>query len=268
MVLASAALVLVAQGRLQLDAPIGNERYTLRHLLGHRAGLRCYGGLRAYHDAIAAGDPPWSVPELLRRVDRGPPADAPGQGWAYSNVGHLLVRHLIEAAADAPMDVALQRLVFRPLDVPGVTLAREPADLDATAWGNARRYHPGWVYHGLLLGPAASAALFLHRLLAGHLLPPELLTAMQQAYRVGGGLLGRPWTTANYGLGLMIGEGVPLGSYVGHTGGGPGSTAAVYRCAGTGFTAASFAPIDEPGEVERQAMALAAASADQAAVRT
>lgn len=271
-VLASAALVLVAQGRLQLDVPIGGKRYTLRHLLGHRAGLRCYGGLRAYHDAVAAGDPPWSGAELLRRVGAGgltdALGDAPGQGWEYSNVGYLLVRHLIEAEADAPLDVALERLVFRPLDVPGVTLAREPADLDATAWGNAKRYHPGWVYHGLLVGPALSAALFLHRLLAGHLLPPDLLTAMQEAYRVGGGLSGRPWTTANYGLGLMIGEGVPPGSYIGHTGGGPGSTAAVYRCADTGCTAAAFAPIDDSGEVERRAMALAATGADQAAVRT
>ena len=266
-VLASAALVLVAQGRLQLDSPIGDEPYTLRQLLGHRAGLRCYGGLRAYHDAVAAGDPPWSAAELLRRVEAGALAYAPGEGWAYSNVGYLLVRHLIEAETGAPLDGALERLVFRPLDIPGVTLAREPAGLDATAWGNAKRYHPEWVYHGLLVGPASSAALFLHRLLAGSLLPPDLLTAMQEAHHVGGALPGRPWTTARYGLGLMIGEGVPPGSYVGHTGGGPGSTAAVYRCAGTGRTAAAFAPIGEPGDVECHAMALAAV-ADQPAVRT
>jgi len=65
-------------------------------------------------------------------------------------------------------------------------VAREPADLDATAWGNTPRYHPGWVYHGLLVGPPGVAALFLHRLLAGHFLPHDLLTAMHQAHAVGG----------------------------------------------------------------------------------
>ena len=70
-VLASAALALVAQGRLQLDEPVHGKPFTLRHLLGHRAGLRCYGGLRAYHEAVAAGEQPWDVKEMLRRVDAG-----------------------------------------------------------------------------------------------------------------------------------------------------------------------------------------------------
>ena len=42
-VLASAALLLVAAGRLQLDEPIRGRPFTLRQLLQHRAGLRCYG---------------------------------------------------------------------------------------------------------------------------------------------------------------------------------------------------------------------------------
>jgi D-alanyl-D-alanine carboxypeptidase len=142
-------------------------------------------------------------------------------------------------------------------------VARKPADRDATAWGNNRRYHPEWVYHGLLVGSASTAGLFLHRLLGGGLLPSDLLSEMQSAYPVGGAIAGRPWQTAGYGLGLMIGQGEPPGAYVGHTGGGPGSTSAVYRFAAGGAdhhirpTAAAFAPLDEPGVVEARAMEIA-----------
>ena len=263
-VLAGAALSLVAAGRLQLDALVRGKPFTLRQLLQHRAGLRCYGGLRAYHAAVAAGDAPWPVEEMLRRVDAATLAYEPGHGWGYSNVGYLLVRSLIEEVSGAALYPALERLVFRPLGISGVTVAREPGDLDATAWGNARRYHPEWVYHGLLVGPASAAALFLHRLLEGGLLPADLLTEMQAACRVGDAIPGRPWRTAGYGLGLMIGQGDPPGEYVGHTGGGPGSTSAVFRLAGTGTckhtrrTGAAFAPVDDPGMVEVQAMKVVA----------
>jgi D-alanyl-D-alanine carboxypeptidase len=263
-VLASAALALVAEGRLQLDEPVRGRLFTLRQLLQHRAGLRCYGTLRAYHAAVAEDEEPWPVKEMLRRVDAETLAYEPGHGWGYSNVGYLFVRNLIENETGVPLGPALERLVFRPLGISGVAVAREPADLDATAWGNARRYHPDWVYHGLLVGTPSAAAFFLHRLLAGDLLPPDLLTGMRDGHAVGGVIPGRPWKTASYGLGLMIGQGEPPGVYVGHTGGGPGSTSAVYQLAGgpggarARCTGAAFAPVDDPGMVEAQAMELAA----------
>lgn len=201
---------------------------------------------------------------MLRRVDADTLAYEPGHGWGYSNVGYRLVRTLIEETTDAALGPALERLVLRPLGVSGVAVAREPADLAATAWGNARRYHPDWVYYGLLIGSASAAALFLHRLLDGGLLPSDLLAEMQAAYPVSDAIPGRPWQTAGYGLGLMIGQGDPPGEYVGHTGGGPGSTSAIYRFVGdatdehTRRTAAVFAPVDDPGLVEVQAMKVAA----------
>jgi hypothetical protein len=80
---------------------------------------------------------------------------------------------------------------------------------------------------------------------------------MLTAHPVGGPWPGRPWRSGGYGLGLMIGEGEPPGLYIGHTGAGPGSTAAVYqRSPGGKRTVAVFAPFDQPGWVERRAMAL------------
>jgi CubicO group peptidase (beta-lactamase class C family) len=258
-VLAAATLRLVAQGRFRLDEPVAGASFTLRQLLQHRAGLPDYGPLSEYHEAVAAGETPWPTAELLQTVRADRLLFEPGQGWSYSNVGYLLVRQLIEEAAGASLGPALNTLVLDPLGVSGVSVAKVPEDLDATFWGNASRYHPGWVYHGLLIGPAGSAALLLHRLLAGLLLPSPLLSAMCAPHSVSGPMSGRPWRSAGYGLGLMLGVGEPPGRYIGHTGAGPGSTAAVYQRAterGARRTAAAFAPVETPGAVERRAMAL------------
>ncbi|WP_428391615.1 hypothetical protein [Lichenicoccus sp.] len=44
--------------------------------------------------------------------------------------------------------------------------------------GAAKSYHPGWVYHGLVVGTVAVAARLLHAVVTGRLLRPESLTAM------------------------------------------------------------------------------------------
>ena len=262
-VLAAAALALVADGQLRLDAPMGGRPFSLRQLLQHRAGLSNYGQLPAYHEAVANGEAPWARDLLWQRVQDDKLVFDPGQGWAYSNIGYLLVRDLIEDATGQGLSAALDRLVLGPVGITDVEVAREPADLPAMAWGNPTGYHPGWVYHGLLVGPAASAGLLLHRLLEGALLPETLLSEMLASCPVGGPVPERPWQTAGYGLGLMIGVGGTGAPYVGHTGDGPGSTAAVYQCGrdrrdgGPRRTAGAFAPVEEPATVERRAMELA-----------
>lgn len=189
---------------------------------------------------------------MLTRVDAGRLLFPPGQGWAYSNVGYLLVRRLIEQAAGEELDAALRRLLFASLGVSGVRVARQPADLSGTEWGNATGYHPGWVYHALLVGTAAEAALFLHRLLTGHLLPPELLRAMCEPRPLGGPIPDRPWRSAGYGLGLMIDVASPRGHCLGNTGQGPGSTSAAYHFPDLDppATASAFAPVEDQAVVE------------------
>lgn len=83
-VLAAAALVLVDAGRLTLDTPLAGQRYTLRQLLQHRAGVPDYGALADYHDAVGRVEPPWPVADLLARVDSHAGAAEPGASWTYS----------------------------------------------------------------------------------------------------------------------------------------------------------------------------------------
>ena len=252
-VIAAAALALVRDGLLVLDAPLAGEPYTLRQLLQHRAGLADYGGLATYHDAVACRADAWPASELLARADAEQLIYRPGEGWVYSNIGYLLVRRLIEATAGEDLGSTLARLVLGPLGVEGVRLAERREDLAAVAMGETCDYDPRWVYHGLLVGPLPSAALLLDRLMTGGLLPPDLLSAMLERYSVGGSIAGRPWLTPTYGLGLMIG-GVEDGmTVVGHTGGGPGSVVAVYhRSDAQPSTAAAFSPGDDQGDVERR----------------
>jgi CubicO group peptidase (beta-lactamase class C family) len=233
-VIATAALALVRDGRVALDEPLPNRPYTLRQLLQHRAGLTEYARLPAYHEAVERNDDAWPAEEMLARTEGNRLIHGPGKGWAYSNIGYFHLRQLIEQETKNPLGVALNTLVFEPLEIPGVCLVTERKDFSPT-------YDPKWVYHGLLVGSLQQAALLLQRLLTGDLLPQPLLSAMLDRYPVGGPIAGRPWKTPSYGLGLMIGETTSSELIAGHTGGGPGSAVAVYhRLDRPSGTAAAF----------------------------
>jgi len=258
-VLAAAALVLVRDGLMALDEPLEDRPYTLRNLLQHRAGLTNYGGFAAYHEAVARGDDPWPVPVLLDRVEASRLRYRPSEGWEYSNIGYLYVRQLIEKAAGEDLNAALQRLVLKPLGAERAQIARERADLENVAMGDARNYHPGWVYHGLLIGPVTDAARLLDGFMAGHLLPPHQLRDMLTPHVLPGPIPGRPWAVPGYGLGLMTGETTARQSVAGHTGGGPGSTIAVYNrttASRSGRTAAFFRTDEDQAGTEKRAFHL------------
>jgi CubicO group peptidase (beta-lactamase class C family) len=260
-ILAAAALALVSEKKLALDEPVGDRSFTPRPLLQHTSGLPDYGTLAAYHAAVARGDTKWPVDRLLDAAGARTLLFPPGQGWAYSNIGYLILGRVIEDASGVDLETALVKRVFEPLGVGGVRFARTLVDLASTAWGNALGYDPGWVYHGLLVGSTRAAALLLHGLLAGGLFDGPLPKAMTTPRPLCGPVPGRPWRTAGYGLGLMIGVGASGTTVLGHGGAGPGSTAAVFQ-AEPCRTAAVFAPLDDPATVERRAMAMAEGRGD------
>jgi hypothetical protein len=91
---------------------------------------------------------------------------------------------------------ALQRLVLGPLGIADARIAESRDDLACVEMGEAASYHPGWVFHGLMVGPLHQAALLLARLMTGTLLPRELLAQMRSPLDLG------PWAGLGYGLGL------------------------------------------------------------------
>jgi len=247
-VIAAAVLRLAEDGVLDLDAVDPDAGYSLRQLLQHTAGLPDYGGLADYHAAVAAGDEPWSAGDLRDRIgDRRP--FRPGEGWAYSNIGYLILRERLEAVTGLRLGEALSRLVLTPLGV-SATLAETPDDLDGVT-GVQPGYHPDWVYHGLLVGTLADAARLLDGVLAGRLFPVARVAEMARSHPVGSAIPGRPWTALGYGLGVMTPD-VGARRVVGHTGGGPNSAIAVY--AFEGRIGAAFTTGDDAGAVERAAV--------------
>ncbi|WPN49910.1 MULTISPECIES: serine hydrolase domain-containing protein [unclassified Pseudomonas] len=229
-VLAVTALSLVRDGRVGLDDPVLDQPFTLRQLLRHEAGLADYGELAEYHSAVANHESAWPAGEMMQRLEGTRLRYSPGTAWRYSNVGYWLIGRLIERVTDLALEEAVSCRAFTPLGLSGVHFAKTRADLQATCLGKSSRYDPAWVYHGLLIGPLSHAALWLDRLLGADLLSTDLLQQMQTARTLGGPIPGRPWIAPGYGLGVMQGPIEGGLTLCGHTGCGPGSVIAVYRC--------------------------------------
>jgi CubicO group peptidase (beta-lactamase class C family) len=118
--LTAAALgLLVEDGRIDLDAAV--QRYvpdfpeksapiTLRHLAGHRSGLRHYRGDEAY--SARHFD---SVAEALEVFAHDPLVAEPGTAFSYSTYGFTLLSAAMERAADQPFLTLVEETVLRPL---------------------------------------------------------------------------------------------------------------------------------------------------------
>jgi CubicO group peptidase (beta-lactamase class C family) len=134
-VTATAAMVLVGDGDLELDEPLSDTvpelrelprrlrgRLTLRHVLSHTGGLTC--------DAaeVRAATPRRHVIDCCRGVEV---LYDPGLAFSYSNIGYLLAGHAITAVTGMSWWEAVQALVLDPLFIPARFVAGTsvPADL-------------------------------------------------------------------------------------------------------------------------------------------
>jgi CubicO group peptidase (beta-lactamase class C family) len=165
---------------------------------------------------------------LLARVNAERLIFTPGRDWAYSNVGYIFIRQLIEEKTGLEIDQALRMLVFDPVEIQRTRIATTPEDMKQTFWGNPDGYHPNWVYHGLLIGPPSDAVDFLRRLFSGTFLSQGARSAMKTMHPLGGSIAGRPWTRIGYGLGLMMGEMGDAGAAFGHSGVGHDCVSSLY----------------------------------------
>jgi CubicO group peptidase (beta-lactamase class C family) len=286
-IVAAALLRLVARGMLALDrtpahwlpefAPAG--RITLRQLLQHTGGIADYGALAAYHEAVRAGDPPWSFAEFRARTAADQLRFPPGLGWSYSNIGYALLQRVLTRAgggADMAPDMAgvLAREIFAPLGIASASVPTRKADLAHCVFGPshylgcdaeavASRYDPGWIATGVVGASALDAARLLHAVLAGDLLPPALRAEMRRCTPLadsiaGVPVAGRPWRNAGYGLGLQAELGLDVEPCFGHTGGGPGCSPAIYHFPrAVPLTVAVITDGEDIGQAETMAVALA-----------
>jgi len=255
---AALILKLCEEGQLRLDDRLVRwfpriahaDRISLRQLLNHTAGIPDYGGIRAYHEGVKSSpSTPWPFQRFAAETfDKGLWFE-PGQGWAYSNPGYMLLKRVAEEVTGASYRALISERIARPLGLQRTFVAESIDDLAALAPGTSSalspdgaprevraHYHPGWVSHGVVASTASELVCFLDGLFRGELLSRHSLAQMTDLVVVPtdpeassehdpASRRGKP----SYGLGLMGDPESPWGLVVGHNGGGPCYSASVFH---------------------------------------
>jgi D-alanyl-D-alanine carboxypeptidase len=242
-------LGLRAEGRLSLDDALarwhpavpGAARISLGHLLRHTAGLRDYGELDAYHEAVRrTPSSPWAFETFAQHTFERGLAFEPGGGWGYANVGYMLLTSIAERVAEASLARLVEERIASPLALRRTAVVETPADMaglapaptnvltvDGRVVDTRAHYHPGWVSHGVIASTPSEIATCFDGLFSGRLLPLAAVAEMRALVPIG--VASPPWAEPSYGLGLMGDPGSPFGPIWGHEGGGPGYGASVFH---------------------------------------
>jgi D-alanyl-D-alanine carboxypeptidase len=245
---AAAVLLLAREGAIELD--------SVRRLLDHTSGVRDYGSLPEYHEAVRTRPgSAWDDDEFLARTTAAGAQFEPGKGWAYSNTGYLLLRRLLDEHGGLA--------AFLPrLGLGSATVAERADDLGAAVPAPSALlfdgvddvrsvYDPRWVGHRTLVARAEDLLGFWRDL------PAEMLDP-RTFVPIGADAPG--FVRPSYGLGLMADPEHPLGTVVGHGGGGPGYAAGVFALPRADAVAIVLAA-DERYPAQKAALELLAATA-------
>lgn len=246
--IATALLHVVSKGLLELDAPVQNyltdlplaTSITLRQLLSHTSGLPDYGGVSAYSQAVKASpNSPWSTEAFLNLAYTQGLQFAPGKGWAYSNIGYLLLKCLLEKTTGLSIQKLLKKIIFSPLSLKKTFVPTSVDDVNELTPGYTtffsanelqdmtRSYHPAWVAHSVAMSTAPELAKIIDALFRGQILNLSLIEQMSHPiYSLGKYPL---FEDLGYGLGLFVDTESPYGKVRGHTGEGPGYSVAAFH---------------------------------------
>lgn len=123
---AAALLKLVDDGKARLADPLskylpgypGGDGITLLQLLNHTSGIKSYTGIAGYMANPVKRD--LGTAELVKEFQDQPVDFAPGEKWAYNNSGYVLVGAVVEAITGKPWHQAVDDLLLKPAQVPGV----------------------------------------------------------------------------------------------------------------------------------------------------
>ncbi len=242
-------LILAEQGKLSLDDPVSKhfaeapptwEKITLRHLLSHTSGIPNFTSFPDFRERDKEPSPPQKT--ILLFKDK--PLDfEPGEKFAYSNSGYVLMGAILETVGGKPYAELLKEHVFDPLQ-----LANTGYDLPETVIperaSGYRRSNDGLTntpYVDMLTPHAAGAlystvedlALWDRALRAGKLMSPPSYEAMFTPVK------------DDYALGWIVRK---FGSYqrIGHGGGINGFVTSIERVPEEGLCAVVLSNVEGP----------------------
>jgi D-alanyl-D-alanine carboxypeptidase len=256
---ASLVLKLCEEGQLSLGDPLARwfpridqaARISLRHLLNHTSGIPDYGDIPAYHDSVRSSPSiPWSFERFGAETFEKGLLFAPGEGWAYSNPGYMLVKRIIEEVTGSPYRALVSECIARPFGLRRTFVPESIDDLASLAPGTSSmlspdgsprdvraHYHPGWVSHGVVASTSSEIVRFFDGLFQGHFLSRRSLDQMLELVPVP--MADSPSSPEedsplrpgkpSYGLGLMGDPASPWGLTAGHNGGGPCYSASAFH---------------------------------------
>ena len=267
------ALILQREGRMSLQDSLArwfpevdrSARITVRMLLNHTAGIPDYGGDQAYHDAVrhSPGEP-WTFEEFADHTWRKGLLFEPGTGWSYSNPGYMLVKKILERAADESFSDLVRGRICSVLDLEHTFVPESVGQLARLApatstlvspTGEPRDvrffYHPGWVSHGVVASTASEVAIFLYALLSGRLIDEAEVRELSALVPVPNAQ--SRWRKPSYGLGVMADPESPFGLLIGHNGEGPGYSTSAFHAPSFypgGATLCAMCGVEENGLAE------------------
>ena len=236
---ATALLILVDEGKLGLDDPVGKyvswvpngDNITLRMLADMTSGLHNYTEDDAWvKKAFSDFQRVWTPRELVDVGMSHPPDFPPGKGWHYSNTNYVLLGMILEQVTGRKIQDVFVEKIFRPLKLAhtvwpvnsnmpspyahGITVQTlDDRQADATF------RNPSWAFTaGALISTLADLRAWVVSYTTGTLVSPAM-----QKERLTWVTLPPMTPQRAYGIGIGIDHG-----WLGHTGELPGYNCSAY----------------------------------------
>ncbi len=257
-------LLLVEEGRINLDAPIATalpgllakgDRITPRQLLNHRTGLYDFLEDRNFlTQAYLDPNRVFAPAELVAYAEQFAPMFEPGTpgAWDYSSTNFVILGMLVEQVTGRSLAQEMRERIFAPLGLEHTFFAPDEP-IVGQARGYSREIDQTNVAMSFafatanLVSSADDVRRFAEALFGGRLLKPETLSAMY-GFVSGYGQYNMP--ALEYGLGLMRNQ-LPVGpaanglprppevtTVLGHIGGFGGFRSALWHAPESGITIA------------------------------
>lgn len=239
------------------------QTITIEQMMTHTSGIGSFPDPGAdFRTAMEYVSPE----EIIRRTaDRGGVIACPGERWSYSNTAMVMLGQIIERIEGRPFHevvatrligpLGLKRMIAAPPRPNLADIPREHINGEPLPVFNAMTYSAGNI-----VASAEDMVVFWHALLGGRVLPQAVIRrSLGTLYPLERGSISPVFRTdAYFGRGVMLFEAYTAADeaprhWLGHVGGGFGSTGLVFQEVESGvFLAVAFnAPVDRAAAAEK-----------------
>jgi D-alanyl-D-alanine carboxypeptidase len=228
-------LNLIEEGRLSLENPVvkwfpeinGASRVTINHLLTHTSGVASFDNTKEYESNKGL----YRNPEkLLSYVAKKELLFEPGEHYAYSNTGYMMLGIIIERVTGRPYREAVEHYIIDRIQLHRTEVVTPETMHDLVVKG----HHGGNLLNeseeyavpfaaGSIASTPRDLIVFFHAVVKGRLLSKDSLQIMFSDMN-----LMTDTQSTYYGRGVVAALGTPAGDIIGHTGGIKGFGASLY----------------------------------------